>query len=61
MTYDELSDETKSCVKDMVYFCISQGYRMGMDEGIIQRKEEGKPEVKHPFRKELEAFCITSD
>lgn len=59
MTYNELSDEAKSTLKGMVEFCINQGYSMGMDEGIIQHKEDDKPEIKHPFRKELEAFCTT--
>jgi len=50
MDYNDLSEEAKSTVKEMVEFCINHGYRMGMDEGFAP---DG---TKQKFREEIEFF-----
>lgn len=52
MEYDQLSDEAKEVLKNMVGYCINRGFKMGMDEGI---KDFATME-KHEFREQLEKF-----
>jgi len=51
MNFKNLSDEAKDTIQEMIFFCINNGYCMGMDEGFKTEKE------KHNFRIELEEFC----
>lgn len=60
MDYKELSEESKKTIEDMVYFCINNGYCMGMDEGLIIG-DESEGDRPKPFRKELELFCGFND
>lgn len=57
MKYEDLSDEAKEVIKDMVYFCICNGFRMGRDEGLEEFGDCEMPAKPRPFRKELEEFA----
>lgn len=57
MIYEQLSQESKETLQGMAYFCINNGYCMGMDEGFKSFEGDDEGEIKHDFRIELEAFC----
>lgn len=48
-----LSDDAMEALVGMVDYCLNNGIAMGQDEGF----SSFEPEIKHPFRQELEAFC----
>ncbi len=58
MHFLQLPEDDQVMVKDMVWYCIEHGYRMGMDEGIktFAEPKHGTKEVKHDFRLRLEKF-----
>ena len=51
-TFAGLSDEACLVVRGMVEYCIGSAVGMGMDEGF----SSFDPDVKYPFRVELEKF-----
>ena len=51
-TFAGLSDEACHVVRGMVEYCIGSAVGMGMDEGF----SSFDPDVKYPFRVELEKF-----
>ncbi len=53
--FEDMSKDAQSTARGMIEYCIEQGFRMGMDEGLTKNGR------KRAFRRQLEAFCGMSD